>query len=252
MEGRQPRHGAQEDQALKIRLQRFLAASGVASRRASEAIITAGRVAINGQVVRELGVRIEPDADRVTVDGAPVKARRRLYVALNKPRGYLCSRRDPLGRKTVGDLLPREWSMLYPVGRLDFDTEGLLFLTNDGEFCLRLTHPRYGVRKQYVATVEGRLGPAVVQRLTRPVVHDGERLKAHRARLCEANNSFSVVELELTEGRNREVRRLFEAQGLKLTHLRRTRIGPVKLGELPAGKWRVLSPAEIRSLIPEH
>ena len=131
-----------------VRLQKFLAEAGVASRRASEEIILAGGVAINGQIVKVLGTKVDPVHDRVTVDGTRVKIKRKLYVALNKPRGYLCSRRDPANRRAVGDLLPKEWTSLYPVGRLDYDSEGLLFLTNDGEFCLRLTHPRYGVPKK--------------------------------------------------------------------------------------------------------
>jgi 23S rRNA pseudouridine2605 synthase len=234
---------------LNIRLQRFLAEAGVASRRASEEIILAGRVAVNGRTVTELGSRVDPVHDRVTCDGTPVRARRKLYVALNKPRGYLCTKRDELRRQTVGELLPREWNNLYPVGRLDYESEGLIFLTNDGEFSLRLTHPRYGVRKKYVATVAGRVAPEMLSRFVRGVIHAGERLKAEKARLVSANNSTSVVELELAEGRNREVRRLFESQGLEVSRLVRTQIGRIKLGELPSRKWRTLTPAEIESLL---
>lgn len=236
---------------MKTRLQKILADAGVASRRASEGIIREGRVTVNGQVVREQGVQVDPDKDRVQVDGRPVRCKRKLCIALNKPKGCVCTRRDPEGRHTVGDLLPPEWANLYPVGRLDFDTEGLLFLTNDGDFCLQLTHPRYGVRKHYVATVAGRLDPEVLARLTRGVLDDGERLKADRARLVSVSNSRSVVELELTEGKNREVRRLFESQGVEVLHLCRTQVGPVKLGELRSGRWRVLSEAEVRSLRPK-
>ena len=145
--------------------------------------------------------------------------------------------------------MPKEWTNLYTVGRLDRDTEGLLFLTNDGDFCLRLTHPRYGVRKKYVATVEGRVEPAVLRRLKQSVTHEGEELKAEQARLLSANNSHSVVEVELAEGKYREVRRLFEAQGFKVAHLRRTQIGRIKLGDLPVGKWRTLTEPEIKSLL---
>ena len=131
----------------KVRLQKFLAEAGVSSRRAGEAIILDGRVTVNGRIVKELGGKVDPAHDRVTVDGAVLRSKRKLYVALHKPRGYVCSRRDELKRRTVGNLLPREWSNLYSVGRLDFESEGLIFLTNDGEFSLRLTHPRYGVRR---------------------------------------------------------------------------------------------------------
>jgi len=235
-----------------VRLQKFLAEAGVASRRASEEIILAGGVAVNGQIVKVLGTKVDPSRDRVTVDGTPVKIKRKLYVALNKPRGCLCSRRDPANRRAVGDLLPKEWTSLYPVGRLDYDSEGLLFLTNDGEFCLRLTHPRYGVRKKYLATVEGRVRPQTLTQLMRGVVHEKEKLRADKTRLLSANHSHSVVEIELTEGKYREVRRLFESQGLAVTQLRRTQIGRIKLGELPLGKWRTLTGQEISTLLSNN
>jgi 23S rRNA pseudouridine2605 synthase len=235
---------------VKVRLQKFLAEAGVASRRAGEVLIQEGRVSVNGQIVRELGTKVDPDADRIKVDGQRVQEKRKLYVALNKPPGYLSSRGDPLRRKTLADLLPREWGNLYPVGRLDFNSEGLIFLTNDGDFALRLTHPRYGIRKKYHATVEGLVLPEMLTRMTGGISHQGEKLKADKARLLRANKSHSLVELELSEGKNREVRRLFEAQGLHVERLQRIQIGPVKLGELPSGKWRVLTPAEVKSLLP--
>src|SRR5262245_29018918 len=235
-----------------IRLQKFLAEAGVASRRASEDIILAGGVAVNGQVVRMLGTKVDPARDRVTVDGTLVKTKRKLYVALNKPRGYLCSRRDPAHRRAVADLLPKEWTSLYPVGRLDYDSEGLPFLTNDGDFCLRLTHPRYGVRKKYLATVEGRVTPQTLTQMMRGVVQEEEKLRAERTRLLSANHSHSVVEVELSEGKYREVRRLFESQGLKVTQLRRIQIGRIKLGDLPVGKWRTLTGPEIRTLLSNN
>jgi 23S rRNA pseudouridine2605 synthase len=234
---------------MLVRLQKFLADAGVASRRAGELIITEGRVSVNGHVIRELGSKVDPSHDRVVVDGTPVKEKRKIYVALNKPPGYICSRSDPEGRRVVVDLLPKEWAGLYPVGRLDYNTEGLLFLTNDGDFSLRLTHPRYGVRKKYLATVEGLVEPMVIRRLTAGVYHKGERLKAERARILKAGGKRSLVELELTEGKNREVRRLFESQDLALERLERVQIGRIKLGELPPGKWRTLSNAEVASLV---
>lgn len=234
---------------MNIRLQKFLAEAGIASRRAGERLMSEGRIKVDGVVATELGTRVDPERQRITFDDKPVKAQRKFYLALNKPRGVLSSRTDPSGRRTVLDLLPREWSMVYPVGRLDADTEGLLLLTNDGDFCLHVTHPRYGVRKRYVATVEGRIDAHGLSALTRGVVHEGERLKAERARLLGANNTHSVVELELAEGRNREVRRLFEVLNLVVVQLQRLQIGPIKLGELPSGRWRTLSPAEVRSLM---
>lgn len=233
---------------MLVRLQKLIADAGVASRRAGEGLIVAGRVAVNGQVVRQLGTKVDPAADEVRVDGEPLRLARKFYVALNKPPGYLCTRSDPEHRPVVADLLPREWRAVYPVGRLDRESEGLLFLTNDGALCLRLTHPRYGLRKKYRATIEGRVEPAVLARLTAGVVHEGQRLCATRAALVSAHGTRSVVELELAEGKNHEVRRLFAAQGLVVERLQRVQIGPIKLGELPLGKWRVLTPPEVRSL----
>ncbi|MBM3839854.1 MAG: rRNA pseudouridine synthase [Verrucomicrobia bacterium] len=234
---------------MLVRLQKFMADAGVASRRASEQLIVAGRVTVNGRIVQELGSRVDALHDQVTVDGTAIKPRRKLYVALNKPRGCICSRQDPLARRSVSDFLPKEWRNLHTVGRLDFDSEGLIFLTNDGEFSLRITHPRYGIRKKYLATVTGRVSPEQVARLSRGVWHEGETLKPDKVRLLRANNSHSLVELELSEGKNREVRRLFETLGLTVERLSRVQIGPIKLGELPSGKWRVLTPVEIASLL---
>lgn len=236
---------------MPLRLQKLLADAGVASRRASEAIILEGRVAVNGEVVRELGTKVDPAADRVTVDGRPVRARRKLYIALHKPPGFITTRRDPESRDTVFDLLPREWAALYPVGRLDRDSEGLLFLTNDGEFCLRLTHPRYGIRKVYRVTVAGRVEPPLLRKFTVGVTDAGERLRAEQARLLSANNRHSQLELELTEGKNREIRRLCAALNLEITRLQRIKIGTIKLGELPPGKWRALTETEIKTLLAE-
>ena len=215
-----------------VRLQKYLAEAGVASRRAGEQIILAGRVAVNGETVAALGVRVDPNHDRVAVDGKPVRARRKLYVALNKPPGLVCSRKDEFERRTIYGLLPKECGHLHSVGRLDYPSEGLIFLTNDGEFSLRLTHPRYGVRKKYVATVEGRVTEQMLREFVRGVWHEGEKLKA-----------------ELVQGKYREVRRLFESQRLTVKRLQRVQIGKIKLGELPVGKWRALTEPEIKSLM---
>jgi 23S rRNA pseudouridine2605 synthase len=232
-----------------VRLQKILAQSGIASRRASERIIAAGRVAVNGSVVREMGFKVEPGRDEVAVDGRVVGRKARRYIALNKPRGYICSRAADEDRHRIGDLLPKEWSDLFSVGRLDYQSEGLIFLTNDGDFCLKLTHPRYRITKTYVAQIQGRVKPESLKKFTQGVVSGGQPLKAARARLISANNTASTVELELTEGKYREARRLFESENLTVQRLQRVRIGPVKLGELPAGKWRVLTEPEIKSLL---
>jgi 23S rRNA pseudouridine2605 synthase len=232
-----------------VRLQKVLADAGVASRRASEQIILGGRVEVNGKVVRELGVKVDPSHDRIRVDGTAIKSKRKLHLAVHKPPGFLCSRSGEGKHRTILDLLPREWSNLYPVGRLDLESEGLIFVTNDGQFCLHLTHPRYEIPKKYRATVEGRFAPEALHRMQAGIEHEGDLLKAKSARLIDANNSHSIVELELTEGKNREVRRLFESQGLNVVRLQRTQIGPIKIGELPAGKWRTLTETEIESLL---
>lgn len=234
---------------VQVRLQKFLAEAGVASRRAAERLIVNGLVEVNDRIVKELGAKVDPLQDAVKVEGRPVKARRKIYVALHKPRGVLSTRSDELERRIVTDLLPSEWSHLHPVGRLDRDSEGLIFLTNDGEFTLRLTHPRFGVRKKYRAIVEGRVEPMMLRRFTEGVEHEGEKLRAEHARLVDANNSHSIVELELAEGKNREVRRLFESQGLLVERLQRTQIGPIRLRELPEGRWRALTAAEVKALL---
>jgi pseudouridine synthase len=236
---------------LSVRLQKFLADAGIASRRAAEQIILEGRVRVNGKFVRLLGTKIDPDRDEVILDGKVVRARKKLYIALNKPPGCVCSHKDELGRPTIYQLLPKEWQIVHSVGRLDFNSEGLIFLTNDGQFALRLTHPRYGVRKKYIATVEGKVEPAMLAEFTRGIFHGGEKLKAEKAHLVSASNSRSVVELELNEGKNREVRRMFESQNVSVKKLQRVQIGKIKLGELKLGKWRTLTETEIKTLLLE-
>ena len=234
-----------------VRLQKFLADAGVASRRTGEQFILEGRVKVNGQVVSLLGSKVDPDRDQVAVDGKVVRPKNLVYVALNKPVGCVCSRKDELGRSTIYELLPREWETVQSVGRLDYNSEGLIFLTNDGQFALRLTHPRYGIRKKYLATVEGAVTPAMMQLFKQGIFHEGERLKALSAKIISGTRAKSVVELELGEGKNREVRRLFESQAVTVKKLQRTQIGKIKLGELKPGKWRTLNAVEIKTLISD-
>jgi 23S rRNA pseudouridine2605 synthase len=234
---------------MGVRLQKFLADAGVASRRAGEKLILEGAVSVNGKTVRELGTKVEPLHDRVAVDGKAIKAKRKLYVAVHKPPGYICSRKDPEKRRSVGDLLPGEWTNLYSVGRLDYNSEGLIFYTNDGEFSLRLTHPRYGVEKKYLVTVKGEVTSGILHKFTKGIFSEGELLRADKARALKSNKSHSIVELILKEGKNREIRRLFESQSLEVERLQRVQIGAIKLGQLPKGKWRTLTESEIKSLI---
>lgn len=234
-----------------VRLQKFLADAGIASRRAAEQFILDGKVRVNGQIVRVLGSKVDPGHDDVMVDGVAVHARKKIYLVLNKPVGCVCSHKDELGRPTIYELLPKEWQIVNSVGRLDFNSEGLIFLTNDGQFALRLTHPRYGIRKKYVVTVDGRVDPEILTEFTRGIFQGGEKLKAEKARLMGSSNAKSVVELELAEGKNREVRRLFEAKNFSVKRLQRVQIGKIKLGELRPGKWRTLTAVEIKTLLSD-
>lgn len=236
-------------QSGPVRLQRFLAEAGVGSRRTCEEWIRAGRVAVNGQVVRLMGSKVDPIKDQVRFDGQPVGLQRKIYLALHKPSGCLCTLRDPEGRPTVSDLVPEAWRGLYPVGRLDWDSEGLLFLTNDGQFALRLTHPRFGCKKIYQVVVAGPVDPRMLQTLVRGVFEGGQRLRAQRARVVASRGDHVVVEVELTEGKNREVRRMFATLGVPVRKLKRIQIGSVKLGTLRRGRWRTLTDQEIDSLL---
>jgi 23S rRNA pseudouridine2605 synthase len=237
---------------MLVRLQKFIADAGVASRRASEVLIQEGRVNVNGRSVTALGTKVDPLHDKVTVEGRQIKPKRKLYLALHKPKGFVCSRQDPIGRRTVGDLLPKEWNNLYSVGRLDYASEGLILFTNDGDFSLRVSHPRYGIRKRYLVTIKGPIELLQMQPLTKGVFDEGEKLQAQSARILKSTSGHSLLELVLAEGKNREVRRMFEVLGFTVERLQRVQIGPVKLGELPLGKWRTLTEPEINSLLKGH
>ena len=231
-----------------VRLQKFLAQAGIASRRASEAIILAGRVEVNGRPVTRLGTQVDPAKDVVTVSGKPIQPLSHRYVAVHKPKGVLCTRKDERGRPLLGDLLPPDWD-LKPVGRLDRDSEGLIFATNDGEFALRMTHPRYNVPKVYTVEVKGKVPQTALAQFTEGVEDAGELLRARKATLVSSTRARSIVRIELTEGKNREVRRLFATQKIKVIRLTRVQIGKIKLGELPPGKWRTLTETEIQTLL---
>ena len=233
-----------------IRLHKLLADAGVASRRAAERLIAAGRVRVNGVVVVEPGSHADPAQDAVLVDGRPLPtAGPKRYVLLHKPPGFLTTREDPRGRPRVFDLVPEGEARLHSVGRLDFDAEGLLLLTNDGALTYRLTHPRHGVRRVYHVLVEGRLEAATLEALQRGVVlEDGPAHVERARRLRPEEGGCHWIELTLAEGRYREVKRLCRAVGLVVRRLRRVAFGPLALGELETGRWRELTPAEVRRL----
>ena len=233
-----------------VRLQKLLAEAGIASRRAAERLIAAGRVRVNGVAVVEPGSQADPLRDTVEVDGRPLpRAEPKRYVLLHKPRGYLTTSEDPRGRPRVFDLVPELGVRLHSVGRLDFDAEGLLLLTNDGDLTFRLTHPRHGVRRVYHVLVEGRLDSSVLEALERGVVLEDGPARVERARLLRgADAGRHWVELSLGEGRYREVKRLCRAVGLVVQRLRRVAFGPLQLGKLEPGQWRELTAAEVTAL----
>ncbi len=232
------------------RLQKFLARAGLGSRRGCEALITAGRVRINASSVRTLGVCVDPERDVVAVDGERIRPpRRTLSLVVHKPARCVTTLRDPQGRPVVTTLLPeRGLPRLFPVGRLDFDAEGLLLLTNDGELAERLTHPRYGVARTYHVKVKGQPDAAALERLVHGVSHDGERLHAERATLLRRAPANAWVAIVVTEGRHHQVKRLCEAIGHPVLRLQRVRFGPLVLGDLAPGQWRTLTPAEAAGL----
>jgi 23S rRNA pseudouridine2605 synthase len=227
-----------------VRLQKFLSQAGIASRRHSEILIASGRVAVNGTVVTELGTRVDPARDEVHVDGQPVRPAATGWYALHKPRGYLSTRSDPGGRATLYDLLPPQLHGLFYVGRLDYDSEGLVLLTNDGDTAHRMLHPRFGVEREYEAELDRTAEADLAQRLMDGVELDDGMARAEAARKTAPKR----VRLTLREGRKREVRRMFTALGHDVRRLRRLRYGPVELGELPEGEWRALNARELLAL----
>jgi 23S rRNA pseudouridine2605 synthase len=229
------------------RLQKALARAGLGSRRACEDLIREGRVTLNGRVAT-LGDRVDPSRDRVQVDGASVPLDPGLrYFALNKPQGVVTTARDPQRREDVSSFYP-PGPRVFPVGRLDRETEGLLLLTNDGELANRLTHPRFGAEKEYLAEVEGTVSDRALGRLTRGVQLEDGPARARAARKVAATRGRQAVKIVMAEGRKREVRRMLAAVGLTVRRLVRVRIGPVGLGRLPPGEVRPLTAAEVQAL----
>jgi 23S rRNA pseudouridine2605 synthase len=239
-----------------LRLNKALSAFGVASRRAADTLIAQGRVEVNGRVVTALGTKIDPEADEVRVDGRRLKtlpAKR--YVLLYKPRGVVSTRTDPQRRPTVTDLIGQGGvaGYFYPVGRLDYDSEGLIILTNDGTFAERVTHPRYELERTYEAQIEGVPDERDLDRLRHGVPVDGRRTLPAKVRLLRVVHgragTQSVIELVLREGRNRQVRKMCDAIAHPIVTLRRTRIGTITAKGLRSGAWRDLTPAELRELM---
>lgn len=229
-----------------IRLQRALARAGVASRRQAEALITAGRVRVDGKVA-ELGSKVDPDRQAITVDGKRLKASPARWLAFHKPMGVVTTASDEEGRRTVYEVLPQAKGLAY-VGRLDVNTTGLLLLTNDGDAIHRLSHPRWRLPRRYTALVHGRPPEEIRAAAAKPVTVEGRPVEAEQVRVRPGREGRSILDVTLREGRNRIVRRWCEAMGLKVERLARLAFGPVRLGDLPVGAARPLTPPEIKAL----
>jgi len=234
---------------MLIRLNKFLSQAGAASRREADRLIEQGRVRVNGRVVQELGEKIEDDADQVELDGKRVRKEERLaYVLLHKPVGTVVTLRDPFGRKTVQDLLRGVGVRVFPVGRLDADSSGVLLLTNDGDLAFHLAHPRFEVGKVYSVKVEGAPEETDLAKLRKGIFLEGRKTAPAKVTMVSRTAARGVVRIEIHEGRKREVRKMFEALGYRVSELKRTSFAGLTLERLKPGQWRFLEPAEIRML----
>ena len=233
----------------KLRLNKFLSGSGVASRRKCDEIIASGKVTVNGKVVTEVGSQINEKKDKVMVEGKAVCLPSSfVYIKLNKPKGYACTASDEKGRKTIYDLVDCE-ERLFSIGRLDYNTEGLIILTNDGDFANKVSHPRYDVEKEYRVTIEGKIKESELAVLRKGVVVDGQKMPPAKVKLLSQDENVSKISVVINEGQNRQVRRMFEAIGREIKLLKRVRIGSVRLGGLSRGQWRDLTEDELNLLV---
>lgn len=234
---------------MTIRLNKFLAQAGVASRREADRMILNGEIKVDGRVVQELGAKVDEARARIEVGGRPVLREERLvYIAFYKPKGFLVTFKDPLGRPTIMSLLPKLRQRVFPVGRLDFDSEGLLLLTNDGDLALRLAHPRYEVKKKYIVEVDGLPGPDTLYRLETGIMLDGKRTSPAKAKLMAGSPGRSRLLIEVHEGRKHEVRNMCEAVDHRVRGLKRISFAGLMLGSLKPGQWRFLDAKEVGKL----
>lgn len=233
----------------KIRLQKYFTDLGIMSRRASEKVILAGNVKINGKIA-QLGDKVDPENDTVIYNGKVIKPEeeKKLYIMLNKPLGYVTTTNDEKGRETVLSLVSDLNQRIYPVGRLDMYSEGLLILTNDGELTNRLTHPKHHMNKTYSVIIKGEISPEVLHTLNSPMEIDGYKLKPVKVRVISTKNGNTILLFTLSEGRNRQIRKMCQACELTIIRLTRISIGKLKLGELERGKYRHLTPSEVAYL----
>ncbi len=232
-----------------MRLNKFLSNSGVASRRKCDLLIKEGKVYVNGKLVTELGTIINEKKDKVTVDGERITLPSSfVYIKLNKPKGYACTAHDEKGRKTIYDLIDTD-ERLFSIGRLDYDTEGLIILTNDGDFANKVSHPKFSIEKEYRVTIEGDIKESELAVMRKGVVIDGERLPSARVNFLSSENGFTKLSVVIDEGQNRQIRRMFEAIGKSIRLLKRVRIGSVTLGRLRRGDYKDLTEDELNSLV---
>ena len=232
---------------MSEKLQKIIASAGLMSRRAAEEYLAAGRVSVNGRTAA-LGDRADPESDRICVDGEPLPSQgEKVYLMLHKPRGYVCTLSDEKGRRTVAELVSGAGTRVYPVGRLDLNSEGLLLMTNDGDFANRVMHPSHEVSKTYHIWVEGGELDSAAERLSRPMTIDGYAIRPAQVELLRKTEHGLCLAVTIHEGRNRQVRKMCEQCALHVSRLLRVREGSLKLGDLPAGRWRMLTKEEIES-----
>lgn len=234
-----------------VRLQKYIAMCGAASRRAAEQLIEEGKVSVNGKTVTEQGVKVEIGADEIKLKGKILKPEaKKYYIALNKPSGYVTTVKDQFKRPTVMDIVNKDLSVrLFPVGRLDYETEGLLILTNDGDFSNRVAHPKFNMEKTYIVIIKGGITISAINKLRRGVVIDGYKTSPAELEMLDASAGKTTFKITIHEGRNRQVRKMFQSVGGKVEYLQRIKIGPVELGNLPIGRWRHLTSHEINYLM---
>lgn len=233
---------------MEERLQKILAKAGIASRRSAERLILEGRIRINGQVVVEMGCKADPARDRITCDGKTIVFEEKIYVLLNKPAGYVTTLSDPQGRPVVTDLLTGIPLRLFPVGRLDLDTEGALLMTNDGVLANNILHPRFEVKKTYEALVAGTPSREKLQLLEQGIEIEGIKTRPASIRVLQRRPDRTLIEIIIHEGKKRQVRKMFQALNHRVLHLKRTAYGRLGLGALPPGKFRVLTPDELKKI----
>ncbi|WP_304507458.1 pseudouridine synthase [Anaerotignum sp.] len=235
---------------MEERLQKFLAEAGVASRRKAEELIAAGKIKVNGKVITELGTKVDPQKDEVLYQDKKVSKKEveMVYIMLHKPEGYVTTAKEQFGRPGVMDLIRDVKERIFPVGRLDYDTSGLLLLTNDGDLTYKLTHPKHDVEKTYTAKLYGTPDDMDLQKFRRGVFIDGRKTKPAKIQILEKGDRQSVVEIVIHEGRNRQVRKMCEAIKHPVAQLKRVATGELKLGDLPRGKYRHLTPKEVKYL----